>query len=367
MAAASISSASAVQFPCRQCGADLTFEPGTQSLTCPYCGHEETVQASSRAIVEYELSKGIEALAKARADELQKGGVSVRCDGCGAIAVVDTQAQRCTFCDSPTVSPIEDDQPMVMPESLLPFQVQAKVAHANFLQWVQSRWFAPNDLGKKAKGLELRGVYLPYWTFDSQTETDYVGYRGDHYYVTEYYTDSQGNRQSRTVQRTRWTSASGHISRFFDDVLVPASTSLEESLAQALGPWDLGALEPFAAGYLSGFVAERYQLPLEDGFEQGKEIMSVAIESSVRMDIGGDVQRISSQRTSHHACTFKHLLLPVWLSSYRYSDKVYQFAVNAQTGEVVGRRPYSWVKITLAVLAGVGFVALMFWLNQRYG
>lgn len=364
---AAMSSVSAVSFPCRQCGADLAFEPGTQSLTCPYCGHEETVEASTRAIVEYELSRGIDALAKARADEMQKGGVTVRCDGCGAVAVVERLSRRCTFCDSPSVSPLQEDKPMVMPESLLPFKVEERVAQTNFLDWVKSRWFAPNDLAKRAKSLALRGVYLPYWTFDSQTETDYDGYRGDHYYVTESYTDAEGNHQTRTVQRTRWTPASGHISRFFDDVLVPASTSLEESLAQALGPWDLSAIEPFSAGYLSGFVAERYQVLLEDGFEQGKEVMSLAIESSVRMDIGGDVQRIRSQRTSHRATTFKHMLLPVWLSSYRYRDKVYQFAVNAQTGEVVGRRPYSWLKISAAVLAGLAFVALMFWLNYRYG
>lgn len=367
MTASTESSSSPIQFPCRQCGADLTFEPGTESLTCPYCGYEETIEASTRAIVEYDLKEGIGALRKAKAGDMQKGGKTIQCESCGAVAVVDTQAQRCAFCDSPSVIVLDEDQPMVMPESVLPFGIQKDVAQQRFKAWIGSRWFAPSDLSKRARSMAIRGVYLPYWTFDSQTESDYAGYRGDYYYDTVHYTDAEGRTQTRTVQRTRWSSASGHISRFFDDVLVPASKSLDESLSSALDRWDLSALQPFNPAYLSGFLAERYQVELEHGFARAKEMMSVAIESNVRMDIGGDVQRISQVHTNHHATTFKHLLLPVWLSSYRYGDQVYQFAVNAQTGAVVGKRPYSWIKITAATILIIGLVVLLVWLGQTYG
>lgn len=364
---AASSPAGTVEFPCRKCGADLHFAPGIQSLRCPYCDHVETIEASTKPIVEYDLAEGIDALAKARGDELNQNGKTIQCSSCGAVAVVDTQAQRCAFCGSPSVQALQEDEKMVVPESVLPFAIEAEVANRHFLEWVKSRWFAPNDLGQQARRLKLVGVYLPYWTYDSETTSDYQGYRGTHYYTTESYTDSEGNRQTRTVQRTRWSYAQGQVARFFDDVLVPASPSLDESLSAALDPWDLSGLKPFSPAYLSGLVAERYQLPLEDGFEKAKQAMSVIIESDVRRDIGGDVQRISQLFTAHEDTTFKHILLPVWISSYRYRKELYQFAVNAQTGEVVGRRPYSWIKIALAVLAGIALIGVILWLRRYYG
>jgi hypothetical protein len=110
-------------------------------------------------------------------------------------------------------------------------------------------------------------------------------------------------------------------------------------------------LVPYRDEYLSGFVAESYQIDLPEGFEIARSIMDGTIRQLVTRDIGGDEQRISSVNTSYDNITYKHTLLPLWISAYRYQERIYRFLVNARTGEVQGERPYSVVKIVLLILA----------------
>ena len=158
---------------------------------------------------------------------------------------------------------------------------------------------------------------------------------------------------------------SGHVSNQFDDVLVMASRTLPRKHLDRLEPWDLPALVPYGDEYLSGFVAESYQLGLADGFEVAKGIMEGTIRRTVEQDIGGDHQRIGSMNTEYDDVTFKHLLLPVWISAYRFQEKPYRFLVNARTGEVQGERPYSWVKIALLVISLIAVILIIILLTQR--
>lgn len=127
--------------------------------------------------------------------------------------------------------------------------------------------------------------------------------------------------------------------------------SLPQALVAKLEPWDLEELVPYADDYLSGFRSESYRVGLAEGFEVAKTVMDEGIRQSICRDIGGDHQRIHNVHTLYSNITFKHLLLPVWVSAYRFHDKIYRFVVNARTGEVQGERPWSFVKIALAVLA----------------
>jgi len=209
-------------------------------------------------------------------------------------------------------------------------------------------------LKARAERSEINGVYMPCWTYDSDTTTRYTGQRGDDYWVTESYTvhvNGRSERRTRQVRKTRWSYASGTVSEHFDDVLVLASRSLPKGYAEALEPWDLRNLVPYQDEYLSGFQAESYQLDLPQGFEAAKVIMADQIAMLVRRDIGGDHQQIDSMDTRYAGVTFKHTLLPVWISAYRFHKRTFRFLVNARTGEVQGERPYSWIKITLLVLA----------------
>lgn len=344
------------EFPCQQCGAKLHFAPGSTGLQCPYCGATQAIAAPAgpaAVVVERSFEQAVLELRQQPVSSLARDGHEIECNGCGAITVITAQASACPFCDSAVIVPIKEDRATIVPESVLPFAIDERTAGGKFKDWVTSRWFAPNDLAAKARRARIDGVYLPYFTYDSETSTDYRGQRGDHYYETETYTDSEGKSQTRQVQKTRWSSRSGRVYVPFDDLLICASKSLPNKLIQDLEPWDLAELESFDPGYLSGFMAERSVLGLEDGFESAKKKMVPAIQTAIRGDIGGDTQRIDDFSVSHYNVTFKLFLLPLWISSFRYDDKVYRFVVNARTGEAVGERPYSKLKIAMAVLGAI--------------
>lgn len=351
------------QFPCGQCGANLLFKVGDESLECPYCGHENPIDRAPALIeeIDVEFEEAFDALVD---DETLQETIAVKCSGCGAESTLDpnTAAGDCAFCGFAIVSTGKSIK-QIKPRSLLPFKVKREAARASFKEWLRTRWFAPNALKQIARvDGRLQGIYVPYWTYDSQVLTDYTGQRGEYYYVTVSYTDSKGNHRTRQERRTRWYPASGQVHNQFDDVLIVASRSLPRKHAMELEPWDLKSLVPYKDEYLSGFKAETYQVDVKEGFTEAKGIMATVIHQTICQDIGGDVQRVSSTHSRYYDISFKHILLPVWLSAYRYRDKVYRFLVNARTGEVQGERPWSWVKISFAVIAGlivVGIVALL--------
>jgi hypothetical protein len=198
----------------------------------------------------------------------------------------------------------------------------------------------------------MNGIYVPYWTFDADTKSQYTGQRGTYYYET-HTVMRDGKPQQVRVRKTRWHAVSGRVARFFDDVLVLASRSLPKKYTDGLEPWDLSALEPYKPEYLAGFRAEGYQVELTGGFTEARAYMDRMIRRDVKYDIGGDDQRIGSVQTQISDVTFKHILLPVWMAAYKYRGKTYRFVVNGRTGRVQGERPYSAWKIAFATIIGL--------------
>jgi len=349
------------QYSCGQCGAKLDFAPGTASLKCPYCGFESQIRKSDAQVVELDYQSYLE---NAGQEKVTHEAQRVKCDKCGAETTTpaDAASGMCPFCGANMIFSGTASR-LIKPEGLLPFKVTYKEAFEDFRRWIQKLWFAPGKLKQYAQSEgKLVGVYVPFWTYDSDTSTQYLGARGDHYYTTETYTEEENGQtvtRTREVQHTQWTSVSGTVENSFDDLLILASKSLPKKYADRLGPWDLANLVPFVDEYLSGFRAESYQITLPEGFEAAKEKMAPVIDASIRRDIGGDEQRIESFQTRYANITFKHILLPIWLSAYRFRDKIYRILVNARTGGVQGERPYSGWKIAGAVLAALIIIGIV--------
>lgn len=355
-------------FPCDRCGADLQFSIGQQSLKCPYCGAVKQIEIpAEEEIVEQDLEAMLAHLQELKEqghdDETATGEHQVRCESCGGEVVFQgtLTSTTCPYCGSPLQrDKIHEASRPIPVHAVLPFLVPKERAAENLRAWVQSLWWAPNEFKKYGANGKFSGVYLPYFTFDAMTFTRYNGQRGDHYWETVTY-----NNQTRQERRTQWTSVNGQFQRFFDDVLVVAATGQQLELLEALEPWPLGKCVPFKQELLAGFFSRTYDIELADCFRHGRERMEAALTQDIIQRIGGDEQSITSQKTAYSALAFKHLLLPVWLLVYRYRDKPYRVAVNAATGEVQGERPYSWVKITCAILAVLTVVVTIWAMSQR--
>jgi LSD1 subclass zinc finger protein len=348
------------QLACEQCGAVLAYAPGTSQLTCAYCGHSNTIAVAATEVVEQSLDRALdEGIAAAPVEETR----TVKCDSCAAEFSFDPgrHAGSCPFCGHSIVTDTGMHR-QLKPAALLPFAITDHEARQRVAGWLRGLWFAPNKLKTYARDQgRLAGVYLPYWTFDSFTRTRYRGQRGDFYMVPVHVRTIVNGRpvtQTQMVQKVRWRPASGEVSRHFDDVLVLASRSLPSWITDRLEPWDLGDLKPYTPEFIAGFQAEAYQIGLEDGFAVASAKMQVRIAADIRLAIGGDMQQIERMDVQHANRTFKHILLPCWLGAYLFGGKSYHLCVNARTGAVQGERPYSWVKITVAVVFALILLAI---------
>ncbi len=349
------------RFPCDTCGSDLRYDPGEERLICDHCGNVETIEQGpwqrSAAIEELDLRAALEAgLGTA---EMEETRVSA-CPNCGARVEFDAalHAKECPYCATPVVTDTGTSR-QIKPRAVLPFMLDEGEARSAMTNWLGSLWFAPSGLMDYArKGRSMSGVYAPCWTFDADTESSYRGQRGIVYHERKSIMRN-GKRETVSVAKVRWTPVRGRVARFFDDVLVVASTALPEKFRRTLVHWDLTRLEPYQPEYLAGFRAEAYTIELQDAFVEAREIMDRQIVRDVKFDIGGDRQRVENVDTRMSDLTFKHILVPVWIAAYRFRGRSFRFVVNGQTGQVAGERPWSAWKIAAAVVAGLILAAVM--------
>lgn len=327
---------------CGGCGSQVDYSPGSSQLQCGACGFRtEIAHGVGESIEEHSFDGWLATNPQPAVTSF--GGLVLTCQGCDAITESTALSGACQFCGGNLVAVTNPDG-FIEPEAVLPFAVDGARARAAFATWVKSRWFAPGALKAVGDTESLRGTYVPHWTFDAASTSQYSGQRGDHYTV------KVNDRQER---RTRWRSESGTVARSFDDVLVPASTSVPAAQLDKLGPWHLERAVPYRPDYLAGHSTLRYDVEPVTGAEAARAQMASVIRSDVKHAIGGDEQRISHVSTAYAEVMFKLVLLPMWIATYMYAGKQLQVMVNAITGEVVGQRPYSPAKIALAVLGAL--------------
>jgi hypothetical protein len=337
------------KYECPACGGDAQWNPAKQALVCPFCGTESPATIQKRGddtvIVEHDLVAALRDVPDSdRGWQAEK--VAVKCQSCQAISVFDPSrvGQRCEFCGSSQLVPYEQVKEAFSPESLLPFAIEEPKARDLVRAWYGRQWLAPNNLTKRALTDTIRGIYLPYWTFDAQVHARWSADSGRYYYEMV-----DGKRE----QRVEWTPASGELDHFFDDELVAASTGVPAALLRRLEPFPTDKLIPYDPGYLAGWTVERYQIDLVNAATRSRATMEGKIRQLCAQAVPGDTQRNLQVEATFSDQKFKHILVPVWLLTYTYGATVYQVAANGVTGQMAGGRPWSWIKILLLVIVAV--------------
>lgn len=355
------------QYACPSCAGPMAFDPKSQALKCTYCDFEKTL-APEGQLTHYDFFEAGDTLGHSWGEEIR----SLHCKSCGATSHLDekTISNTCAFCGSTHVVKDTSDKG-IKPHAVVPFILTQKEAYDRFQKWMKKRFFAKKAVKDAQDSERLKGVYVPFWTFDIATSSYYSCQIGYNYTVTVTRTVMEnGKSVTKHVQETRirWTHKMGQMDHDFKDLLINASSQFNSSKINALEPFNLDLAQPYDKGYLSGFIAEKYSVSLENGFEQTKEPMRQAITEKIKRHHGGDHIRAVQLNTDYQKVAFQHVLLPIWLSSYLYGGKTYQFGINGQTGEVQGNYPISWLRVALVVGLVAALVALYFvYQNARGG
>lgn len=347
------------KFPCANCGADVRWDPGASALKCPYCGAERQVAAPAGKITEKSVDVGLRA-----PRDLGWGAERkvVACKRCGAHTTLEphVSATSCPFCGTSAIVEAPPNPHVIRPEGLLPFKIPRNSAIEQFQRWLKGLWLRPNDLTAASRLTDMRGVYIPFWTFDAATNSYWTAEAG--YYYTVQVRGSDGKMRSEV--RIRWEPASGSLELFFDDVPIPASRGIDAGLARGIEPYPTDQLTPYEPSYLSGFLAEENAIDLPEALEAAKTRMNADIYSACSREVPGNTQRNLQVNTTFSGLAYKNALLPIWIAAYDYHNKPYRYIVNGITGKAHGTAPWSWVKIMLLVMTIVVVLAIFAAANQ---
>jgi len=355
-------------FKCPSCGADMKFSPATGAMHCDFCERDEAIEAVDEEIEEYDF-------ATAETDETLNdwGGETktVECENCGGKTVVPAgeTTVACAFCGSPKVLD-KEELPGIKPESLIPFKIDIDKAGELFKAWIKKRKFSPSALKREYRADNAKGVYIPYWSYDTNARSTYTGQAGDYYYDTETYTETVDGRtqtKNRQVRKVRWRFVSGTYDKTFDDIIFSDSGNVDQKMIERIEPFRLNELVHYDPRFLAGFAAERYSKGLKAVWERAKAFMSKIIRGDIVEIIGRSCDEVGNVNvsTNYTDIKYKHMLLPVWISAYHYRNKLFNFYINGQTGEVQGKAPKSFFKISglILLIAGIG-VGLYFLLTN---
>ncbi len=339
--------------PCDVCGAPI--EQGDKF--CTHCGRVAQ-DAKPRAA----STRGS---AKQNADLVIEGPKKhIECQSCGAHIKVDPdeRSYACPFCDSTyVVEHTEATTGRQPPEFVIGFAVTHDQALQKFRNWLADNSFwRPGDLSQAKIEEKLRGVYLPFWRFTMRSQSRWSARIGEYWYRTETYytTDSNGKRVRRTrrVRETEWWPLAGQHHMYHRDYLVSGSRGLPQSQADRIKPFNLPALKRYDPSYIAGWITEEYSIELQPALQICQQEFRRRESHAIAAFLPGDTHRQLQVRTRFSQATSDLILLPVYLLSYRYQDKLYRFIVNGQTGKIAGDKPWSSKRIWSAVGIGVGLL-----------
>ena len=342
---------------CSNCGGSMAFSPTHQALKCEHCDTLVDI-VTSKDVMEIALENAF-----SQTEQWGEEESVYRCENCGAEVIVNgkTHATVCPYCDTPHVVKSEDLAGL-KPNAVYPFVLTKEQAIQNAHTWAKKKFFAPRKFKKNLRAENVRGVYQPCFTFDSQTVSYYTGRIGKRYTKT---VGSGKNRRTETY--IVWRNISGTFTRGFDDIMVNTTQTYSQSTLDKLLPYDINTLVNFEQKLLTGYVAKRHEKDLPTSWGDAKNIMDSILRREILGQYVYDVVSYLNVDTTHSAVTYKYVMLPVYILNYTYKNKTYSVYINGNTGKVTGKTPISPLKVALAVLLGVAVVGGLAYLIYTYG
>lgn len=331
---------------CAKCGAPVTWDPATGTLTCEYCGGHTTVPAPAHEVPEHSLAEAKARYMRAGPDREVR---HVECGECGAVIDLppNAAAGRCPFCGAEAVAVKAEAGERIAPEGVLPFTVSKEAAQEAYQKWLAKLHLRPSNLKSQAHLEQLVGAYLPYWAFDADAKTWWRAHWG------------KTVRSASGDVHLQWHNSSDVHTEEYRRLLVHASRGLPKALASAIEPFPLDEIVHYEPSYLAGFAAELPATQPLDGWHTAREIMEADEKEAVLEHLEAKTITSLKMKTAYSKVGFRGLLLPVWIAAYRYGDTTYRFLVNGRTGKVEGKAPWSPVKVGLVGLAVAALVAII--------
>ncbi|MBQ8427435.1 MAG: hypothetical protein IJX16_06750 [Clostridia bacterium] len=346
-------SVDAESIKCSACGSNMVFHPESQTLYCEHCGTKQSFANDTRA-EELDIRT---ALMTGRGWEADRT-VVFACENCNAKVVLQKSetAKSCPFCGTAHVKQT-DELAGLKPNGLIPFAFGDETALNLSKTWARKRFFAPRDFKKKLNADNVKGVYAPCFTFDSNTTSYYEGRLG------ETRTRTVGSGKNRRVQTyTVWYNVRGTFNRSYDDVLITSGTKFSQRELDKISPFDTNGGKAYEENYLLGFMAYHYDVELTDCWQNAKNLIDGNIRRGILSQYRHDKVAYLNVSTSHSNVTYKYVMLPVYVGNFKYKKKLYNFFVNGSTGKVHGKTPKSFWKIlatailSVAVAVGACFI-----------
>lgn len=348
---------------CPGCGATVVYDPETLSMTCKFCGYTRQLPRPEE-VADVEEIDFTTATQRASIDWGQ-ARKSLTCKSCGATTVFDATdtASCCPYCGSTQVMPVDDLQDAMAPGGVVPFEISQQKASELFRNWIKGKFFAPGAAKKSCEANNFSGVYLPFWTYDSQTTSPYnlrVGYRRQR-------TNSDG--QIETYYE--YKNVFGIYEKFIDDEVVYASKKTDNPYINSVKNFDFRKIRPYSPEFIAGFLAERYTVGLDDGWQVAKQ----QIKNQLRGEIGqyektrqhADTVDMINFNTNYAKVTFKYVLAPIWIANYKFNNEIFNFVVNGQTGKIAGKSPVSVPKVLLTIAIIILILIAIWWFCSGNG
>lgn len=339
-----------LEYKCPCCNAGLIFGNDIQQLKCEYCDNTfdiDTVKTYNESAAKKEAEEFTwdDTSNQEWSAEEQRNIRAFQCPSCGGEIVTDenTAATFCPFCDNPTIMPSRLSGGL-KPDAVIPFKNSKEDAKAAFLKLCKGKPLLPKEFTSEQRVEKITGIYVPFWLYDC--DADYDG----SYKATRIHRWSDSRyHYTKTDHFLLRRQADAH----FNGIPMDGSSKMDDTFMESIEPYDYGQMEAFDMAYLTGYFADKYDVPSENGQERIRQRVDQTIRDELHSTMFGYATVIptSKQLNINHSKA-RYVLLPVWMLNTKYKDKIYTFAMNGQTGKMTGSFPVC-PKRTAAWFAGI--------------